>query len=91
MILADEPVASLDPVLAHSILQYLEMLNQEDKITPVLPVHGMAYLIDYFDKHGFAKRYVLAKANIFLNLLHPFLTRQRHDFAFIHTDNGHLA
>ena len=29
LILADEPVASLDPVLAHSILQYLELLNKE--------------------------------------------------------------
>ena len=32
MILADEPVASLDPVLAHSILGHLEQLNQEDGI-----------------------------------------------------------
>src|SRR5512136_1726151 len=29
IILADEPVASLDPVLSHSILQYLEQLNKE--------------------------------------------------------------
>ncbi|RPH55460.1 MAG: ABC transporter ATP-binding protein, partial [Chloroflexi bacterium] len=33
LMLADEPVASLDPVLAHSILQYLELLNRQDKIT----------------------------------------------------------
>ena len=33
MILADEPVASLDPVLAHSILKYLELLNKERKMT----------------------------------------------------------
>jgi len=39
MILADEPVASLDPVLAHSILQYLEMLNQEDVITVICSLH----------------------------------------------------
>jgi len=39
MILADEPVASLDPVLAHSIMQYLEMLNQEDKITMICSLH----------------------------------------------------
>jgi phosphonate transport system ATP-binding protein len=39
LILADEPVASLDPVLAHSILQYLELLNQEDKITVVCSLH----------------------------------------------------
>jgi phosphonate transport system ATP-binding protein len=39
MILADEPVASLDPVLAHSILQYLELLNQEDKMTIICSLH----------------------------------------------------
>ncbi len=39
MILADEPVASLDPVLAHSILQYLEVLNKEDKITIICSLH----------------------------------------------------
>lgn len=39
MILADEPVASLDPVLAHSILQHLERLNKEDKITVLCSLH----------------------------------------------------
>ncbi len=39
MILADEPVASLDPVLAHSILCHLEMLNQEDGITILCSLH----------------------------------------------------
>ena len=39
MILADEPVASLDPVLAHSIMQHLEMLNQEDNMTIVCSLH----------------------------------------------------
>lgn len=39
MILADEPVASLDPVLAHSILGYLEKLNKEDNITVVCSLH----------------------------------------------------
>jgi phosphonate transport system ATP-binding protein len=39
MILADEPVASLDPVLAHSILQYLEDLNQDDGITIICSLH----------------------------------------------------
>ncbi len=39
MILADEPVASLDPVLAHSIMQYLEMLNQEDNMTVICSLH----------------------------------------------------
>ncbi|MBN1992524.1 MAG: phosphonate ABC transporter ATP-binding protein [Anaerolineae bacterium] len=39
MILADEPVASLDPVLAHSILGNLEKLNQEDGITVICSLH----------------------------------------------------
>lgn len=39
MILADEPVASLDPVLAHSILQHLEDLNQEEDITILCALH----------------------------------------------------
>lgn len=39
MILADEPVASLDPVLAHSILGNLERLNQEDGITIMCSLH----------------------------------------------------
>jgi phosphonate transport system ATP-binding protein len=39
MILADEPVASLDPVLAHSILGYLEKLNQDEGITVFCSLH----------------------------------------------------
>jgi phosphonate transport system ATP-binding protein len=39
LILADEPVASLDPVLAHSILGYLEELNQEEGITILCSLH----------------------------------------------------
>lgn len=39
IILADEPVASLDPVLSHSILKYLEQLNKEDKLTVLCSLH----------------------------------------------------
>jgi phosphonate transport system ATP-binding protein len=39
MILADEPVASLDPVLAHSILGHLEKINQEEGITILCSLH----------------------------------------------------
>lgn len=39
VILADEPVASLDPVLAHSILGYLERINQEEGITIICSLH----------------------------------------------------
>ena len=38
MLLADEPVASLDPVLAHTILGYLEKLNR-DGITVLCSLH----------------------------------------------------
>jgi phosphonate transport system ATP-binding protein len=38
LILADEPVASLDPVLSHSILRYLEQLNKEG-ITVICSLH----------------------------------------------------
>jgi len=41
LMLADEPVASLDPVLAHSILRYLELLNKEDGITVICSLHYM--------------------------------------------------
>ena len=41
LMLADEPVASLDPVLAHSILRYLEVLNKEDGITVICSLHYM--------------------------------------------------
>jgi phosphonate transport system ATP-binding protein len=39
IILADEPVASLDPVLSHSILGHLEQLNQEEGITVLCSLH----------------------------------------------------
>jgi phosphonate transport system ATP-binding protein len=39
LMLADEPVASLDPVLSHSILQYLELLNRQDGITVLCSLH----------------------------------------------------
>ncbi len=39
MLLADEPVASLDPVLAHSIMQYLEDINQDSDVTVLCSLH----------------------------------------------------
>jgi phosphonate transport system ATP-binding protein len=39
MILADEPVASLDPVLAHSIMQHLEKINKENGVTVLCSLH----------------------------------------------------
>ncbi|HOA24690.1 MAG: phosphonate ABC transporter ATP-binding protein [Aggregatilineales bacterium] len=50
MLLADEPVASLDPVLASSILNYLEQLNQEDGITVICSLHYLD-LVQRYAKH----------------------------------------
>jgi len=47
MILADEPVASLDPVLAHSILERLEQLNQEEEITILCSLHYLDLVQQY--------------------------------------------
>jgi len=56
LILADEPVASLDPVLAHSILQYLERLNKEDGITVLCSLHFLDLV------HRYAGRVIGLKA-----------------------------
>lgn len=48
LMLADEPVASLDPVLAHSILRYLERLNREDGITVLCSLH----FLDLVHRYG---------------------------------------
>lgn len=50
MILADEPVASLDPVLAHSIMQYLEKINKEDGVTIVCSLHFLDLVHRYADR-----------------------------------------
>lgn len=42
VILADEPVASLDPALSHSILRYLEELNKKDGITILCCLHFLS-------------------------------------------------
>jgi phosphonate transport system ATP-binding protein len=50
IILADEPVASLDPVLAHSIMQYLEQINQEDGVTVLCSLHFLDLVHRYADR-----------------------------------------
>ncbi|MFN2311372.1 MAG: phosphonate ABC transporter ATP-binding protein [Spirochaetia bacterium] len=50
IILADEPVASLDPVLAHTILGYLERLNKEDGITVICSLHYLDLVQRYATK-----------------------------------------
>jgi phosphonate transport system ATP-binding protein len=50
MVLADEPVASLDPVLAHSIMQYLELINDEDRVTVLCSLHFLDLVHRYADR-----------------------------------------
>jgi phosphonate transport system ATP-binding protein len=50
MILADEPVASLDPVLAHSIMTYLEQINQEEGVTVLCSLHFLDLVHRYADR-----------------------------------------
>jgi len=50
MILADEPVASLDPVLAHTILGYLEKMNRESGISVLCSLHYLDLVQRYASK-----------------------------------------
>lgn len=50
ILLADEPVASLDPVLAHSIMRILKQLNQEDGITVICSLHFLDLVQRYADQ-----------------------------------------
>ncbi len=47
MMLADEPVASLDPALAHSIMRYLQQINREDGITVLCSLHFLDLVQQY--------------------------------------------
>ena len=49
MILADEPVASLDPVLAHSIMQYLDLI-QKRGVTVLCSLHFLDLVQTYADR-----------------------------------------
>jgi phosphonate transport system ATP-binding protein len=42
LILADEPVASLDPATSHSVLRYIEELNKKDGITVLCSLHFLS-------------------------------------------------
>jgi len=47
LILADEPVASLDPATADSIMQYLGEINRQDKITIICSLHFLSLARKY--------------------------------------------
>ncbi|MGD8487819.1 MAG: phosphonate ABC transporter ATP-binding protein [Anaerolineae bacterium] len=72
LMLADEPVASLDPVLAHSILQYLELLNQQDGITVLCSLHFLDLV------HRYATRVIgLKDGELVFDGIPSELTRER--------------
>jgi phosphonate transport system ATP-binding protein len=50
IVLADEPVASLDPVLAHSIMQYLEKINKENGVTVICSLHFLDLVHRYANR-----------------------------------------
>ncbi|MCJ7435784.1 MAG: phosphonate ABC transporter ATP-binding protein [Anaerolineales bacterium] len=50
MILADEPVASLDPVLAHSIMSHLEDINNNDGVCVLCSLHFLDLVHRYADR-----------------------------------------
>ena len=53
LVLADEPVASLDPVLAHTILKHLEWMNRERGITVLCSLHFLD-LVHRYATHAIA-------------------------------------
>ncbi|MBN1381444.1 MAG: phosphonate ABC transporter ATP-binding protein [Deltaproteobacteria bacterium] len=84
LILADEPVASLDPVLAHAILQYLEQLNREQGITVLCSLHFLDLV------HRYATQVVGLKAGELVFQGRPKeLTRER--FREVYGEEAEMA
>jgi phosphonate transport system ATP-binding protein len=57
VILADEPIASLDPVSARNVMEILMRINLEDRKTVVVSLHQVDYALRYCErivalKHG---------------------------------------
>lgn len=50
LILADEPVASLDPATAHSVLNHLEEMNKRDGMTVICNLHFLSLARRYADR-----------------------------------------
>ena len=47
IILADEPVASLDPAAADKVMKTLTQINQEDNATIIISLHQIEYALKY--------------------------------------------
>ena len=50
IVLADEPVASLDPVSARRVMENLRDLNRQDGLTVVVTLHQVDYALRYCDR-----------------------------------------
>ena len=50
ILLADEPIASLDPALSETVLQMLTGLTKEHGITLLCSLHSVEYAVRYFDR-----------------------------------------
>jgi len=47
LILADEPVASLDPALRHSVMRHIEVLNRDEGLTVLCSLHDIDLVARY--------------------------------------------
>lgn len=47
ILLADEPVASLDPATSHSVMQYLKKVNEELGVTILCNLHFLSLVREY--------------------------------------------
>jgi len=47
VVLADEPVASLDPATSHSVMQYLKKINEEMGVTVICNLHFLSLVRQY--------------------------------------------
>lgn len=50
ILLADEPVASLDPATSHSVMQYLKKVNEELGVTVICNLHFLSLVRQYADR-----------------------------------------
>jgi phosphonate transport system ATP-binding protein len=50
IVLADEPVASLDPVSARKVMEILRELNKVDGLTVIVTLHQVDYALRYCDR-----------------------------------------
>ncbi|WP_262122587.1 phosphonate ABC transporter ATP-binding protein [Anaerococcus sp. Marseille-Q5996] len=50
IILADEPIASLDPVSSRQVMNYFQNLNRENGITVIVNIHDVETALEYSDR-----------------------------------------